>query len=323
MGAASIEFFKMIKKTEEGTLLRMLTLGEIGEHETIRRILPMLGNHAELVVGAGDDCAVCRLKGTGMDQVFTTDPVIENVHFQSLEKPERIGHKAVGRVLSDIAAMGAAPQWILVNVVAPASLEIQALEKIYEGMGAICERFGATIIGGDVAKGEKLELHVFGTGLVPADTALLRSGASVGDAVLVTGPLGCSFASGHHLDFIPRVDEGLFLRETGLVGAMMDVSDGLATDLRHILKQSQVGAALEGQAIPRNGSLEQALFDGEDFELVLTSPNPAELQARWAAQFETELPILGKITAEVGVLMLNGQLIESKAFEHFAPERTS
>ncbi|MDF7806596.1 thiamine-phosphate kinase [Pontiellaceae bacterium B12219] len=301
----------------------MSKLGEIGEHETIRRILPMLGKHEALVVGAGDDCAVCRLKGTSLDQVFTTDPVIENVHFQSLEKPERIGRKAVGRVLSDIAAMGAVPQWILVNVVAPASLEFQTLEKIYEGMGAICERFGATIIGGDVAKGGKLELHVFGTGLVPADTALLRSGASVGDAVLVTGPLGCSFASGHHLDFIPRVDEGLFLRETGLVGAMMDVSDGLATDLRHILKQSKVGAALEGGAIPKNGTLAQALFDGEDFELVLTSPKPAELQARWAEQFKTELPIIGNITAEAGILTLDGELVESKAFEHFASEYAS
>jgi thiamine-monophosphate kinase len=323
MGAASIEFFKMIKNTEEGTLSRMSTLGEIGEHETIRRILPMLGTHPELVVGAGDDCAVCRLKGTALDQVFTTDPVIENVHFQSLESPERIGHKAVGRVLSDIAAMGAVPQWILVNVVAPASLEFRTLEKIYEGMGALCERFGATIIGGDVAKGSALELHVFGTGIVPADTGLLRSGATVGDAVLVTGPLGCSFTSGRHLDFIPRVEEGLFLRETGLIGAMMDVSDGLATDLRHILKQSNVGAALEADTIPKNGTLAQALFDGEDFELVLTSPNPAELQARWTAHFKTELPIIGKITGQAGVVTLDGQVLETKAFEHFVSKPSS
>ncbi|MEI6892099.1 MAG: thiamine-phosphate kinase [Pontiella sp.] len=297
----------------------MSTLGEIGEHETIRRILPLLGNHADLSVGAGDDCAVCRLPNTGSDQVFTTDPIIEGVHFEPSEKPKRIGHKAVGRVLSDIAAMGAQPQWILVNVVAPPELEFQILEKIYEGMGACCGQFGATIIGGDVAKGESLELHLFGTGLVPQGTAVLRSGAVEGDSILVTGPLGGSYASGHHLDFVPRVAEGLFLRETGLVNAMMDLSDGLATDLRHILTQSGVGAALCSAQIPANGSVQEALFDGEDFELLLTASKKGvqELQERWRERFGCDLPIIGTIEGEVGEIQLDGEILKSKAFEHF------
>jgi thiamine-monophosphate kinase len=300
----------------------MSTLGEIGEHETIKRILPMLGSHADLAVGAGDDCAVCRLPNRGGDQVFTTDPIIEGVHFQSLEKPERIGHKAIGRALSDIAAMGAQPQWILVNVVAPPDLEFQYLEKIYEGMTALCERFGAIIIGGDVAKGPVLELHVFGTGLLPEDSALLRSGAKNGDSILVTGPLGNSFASGHHLDFIPKVDEGFFLRETGLVNSMMDLSDGLATDLRHILKQSGVGAELSGKAVPTIGTLEQALFDGEDFELLFTvaSADTDELRERWKARFGTDLPVIGRIINNPGILMLDGSELKAKAFEHFSVE---
>lgn len=298
----------------------MSTLGEIGEHETIRRILPMLGSHAELSVGAGDDCAVCRIPTLGMEQVFTTDPIIEGVHFQPLEKPERIGNKAVGRVLSDIAAMGATPQWILVNVVAPPELEFRTLEKVYEGMGALCERFGATIIGGDVAKGDKLELHVFGTGLVPEGAALLRSGAVAGDSILVTGPLGGSYSSGHHLDFVPRVEEGIFLRESGLVHSMMDLSDGLATDLRHILKQSGVGATLIGEQVPANGTLPAALFDGEDFELVLTASaeNATVLQDEWRSRFGTELPIIGTIGGAVGELLLDGVVVELKAFEHFS-----
>ncbi|MDF7798337.1 thiamine-phosphate kinase [Pontiellaceae bacterium B1224] len=298
----------------------MSTLGEIGEHETIKRILPMLGTHADLAVGPGDDCAVCRMAGTGNDQVFTTDPIIEGVHFQSLEKPERVGNKAVGRVLSDIAAMGAQPQWILVNVVAPPELDFQYLEKIYQGMNALCATFGAIIIGGDVAKGPVLELHVFGTGLQPAGTALLRSGGEIGDSVLVTGPLGNSLASGHHLDFVPRVEEGIFLRETGLVHSMMDLSDGLATDLRHILKQSGVGATLKSSAIPRLGTVEQALFDGEDFELLLTaSPeNTVKLQQDWGTRFGSELPVIGTLTSARGELEVDGRELASKAFEHFS-----
>nr|WP_281281236.1 thiamine-phosphate kinase [Pontiella desulfatans] len=277
----------------------------------------MLGDDAGLLVGAGDDCAVCCMPGVGMDQVFTTDPVVEGVHFLHGEIPERIGNKAVGRVLSDIAAMGARPQWLLVNVVAAPGTEMEYLEGIYVGMSALCSRFGATIIGGDLSKGAQLELHLFGTGLLPSGSALLRSGAKAGDSVCVTGVLGGSSA-GKHLDFIPRVEEGIFLRETGLVNAMMDVSDGLATDLRHILAQSKVGADLDAEAIPVVDGLNAALYDGEDFELLLTTSDPGSLQAQWKDRFGSGLPLIGKITEEGGVLRLDGEVVESKAYEHFS-----
>lgn len=301
----------------------MSKLSELGEHEVIRRIIPRLGRHKELITGAGDDCAICRLPGGETDQVFTTDPVVEKIHFLAGEDPRRVGHKAVGRVLSDIAAMGAKPQWLLVNVVAPPDMEMTDLEQIYDGMNALCDRFGATIIGGDLAKGTGLELHLFGTGILPAGRGLLRSGAEVGDVILVTGPLGNSLSSGRHLDFIPRVDEGVFLRETGCVHAMMDVSDGLGTDLRHILAQSQVGAVLDAALIPKNGDLQSALFDGEDFELLLTvaEHDLAQLRLLWEARFGRGLSVIGKITADIGVLQLNDngalRVIDSKAFEHF------
>ncbi|WP_372808318.1 thiamine-phosphate kinase [Pontiella sp.] len=296
----------------------MMTLGNLGEHEAIARLSAMLGTPGDVLVGVGDDCAVCALSGTGNNQLFTTDPVVEGVHFLPSDDPVRVGNKAVGRVLSDIAAMGGCPQWILVNVVAPPEVEFGRIERIYEGMIALCNRFGATIIGGDLAKGASLELHLFGTGLVPAGNALLRSGARVGDAVFVTGSLGGSLA-GKHLDFVPRVDEGVFLRETGVVHAMMDISDGLATDLRHILAQSGVGASLQGESIPSNGSLEQAIYDGEDFELLLTVAEGDSdlLQARWRARFETPLSKVGAITGETGVLRLDGQVLKSKAYEHY------
>jgi len=302
----------------------METLRDIGEHEAIRRILSQLGTHKDLAVGAGDDCAVCHISGTGDDQVLTTDPVIANVHFLMSDDPHRIGNKAAGRVLSDIAAMGAQPQWLLVNVVAPQDLDFQVLDGIYQGMSKLCNRFGATIIGGDLSKGCNLELHVFGTGVLPSDSALLRSGARPGDVVFVTGALGNSRA-GKHLDFIPRVAEGLYLRKSGVVTAMMDISDGLATDLRHMLKQSGVGAVLDAEAIPKFGTVEQALYDGEDFELLFTVPPDCmdALCAEWMEHFDAELYRIGQIDGETEVLKLclssgERRVLECKAFEHFS-----
>lgn len=306
----------------------MVTLQEIGEHEALRRILHMLGSHPDLSVGAGDDCAVCHVSGTGQDQVFTTDPIIEDVHFLMSDDPKRIGNKAAGRILSDIAAMGAEPQWLLVNVVAPQTLEFKILEDIYAGMNALCHRFGATIIGGDLSQGSSLELHVFGTGVLPAGSAILRSGAGIDDEIFVTGPLGES-RMGKHLDFVPRVKEGIYLRQSGMITAMMDISDGLATDLRHILNQSGVGAQLEAEAIPTTGSIDQALFDGEDFELLFTAPADCadRIYEGWMERFGTKLFRIGKITGESDVLKIHSsdgsrRIVESKAFEHFSISRS-
>lgn len=302
----------------------MEPLKSIGEHEAIRRLVGMLGHHPDVVEGAGDDCAVCRMPGTDMDQVFTTDPVIENIHFLPGDDGRRVGNKAAGRVLSDIAAMGAHPQWMLVNVVAPPEMDMARLEAAYAGMRAACDRAGATLIGGDLAQGSVFELHLFATGVLPAGAARLRSGAKSGDILCVTGPLGCS-AAGHHLDFMPRVEEGIFLRESGCVHAMMDISDGLATDLRHIMFRSSVGADLNQESIPCNGTVEQALFDGEDFELLLAVPpeRMGELDARWSQRFESRLAQIGVVTNHPNVLRLEGggegvRLIDARAFEHFS-----
>ena len=303
----------------------MTTLQSIGEHEAIRRLTACIKSSSpDIRVGPGDDCAVCALpQNEPIEQVFTTDPVIEGIHFLPEENPERVGHKAVGRVLSDLAAMGAIPQWILINVVASPEQSIEALEQIYSGMQALAHQFGASLIGGDLAQGSRLELHLFGTGLLPPQTALLRSTAQVGDHLLVTGKLGGS-RSGKHLDFTPRVKEGIFLRETGWAHAMMDLSDGLGTDLRHILAASNVGAELHAEKIPCNGTVEEALFDGEDFELLLTvSPEHVPLLlTAWKKQFSLPLTPIGTITPhpeQLHLLHPNGKqiLLQEKAFEHF------
>jgi thiamine-monophosphate kinase len=299
----------------------MKTLKEIGEHAAIQRLLPFLKNHPDLKVGAGDDCAVVAGPQAGFDWVLTTDPLICGTHFLANEDPLLIGRKAVGRVLSDIAAMGAEPLFLLINIACPAKTEIAQLEAIYEGASTLGSEFGAAIIGGDMAQGPVLELHVFGVGRLPADTALLRSGARAGDAIYVTGPLGGSLRSGKHLDFIPRVKEGIALRESGAVTAMMDISDGLATDLRHICNQSHLGAELFTEKIPRNPhcSVENALGDGEDFELLFTAP----VDAPPAVDFEIfRIGTLVEGEEQIIVVSPEGsrRTLNAKAFEHFSEQ---
>lgn len=292
----------------------MTTLKDIGEQELIRRLLPFLHAHPMLKTGAGDDCAV--VSAGDCDWVLTTDPLIENTHFLPDTEPERIGHKAAGRVLSDIAAMGARPLFLLINIAAPETETAERIEQVYAGASRLADRFGTAIIGGDVAKGPVFELHVFGIGSLPAGTALLRSGAKPGDRICVTGPLGGSFESGRHLDFLPRVPEGISLRECGAVNAMMDISDGLATDLRHILKQSKCGAELFSDQIPLNetASLENALCDGEDFELLFTTAAPEKITVRFH-----EIGVISDTPDLIRLHHPDGTITEPQtlAFEHF------
>jgi len=288
----------------------METLKDIGEHNAIAALTANLK-------AVGDDCAVLPQSDSEYDLVLTSDPLIEGIHFTPDVAPEQIGHKVAGRVLSDFAAMGAEPQYLLVNVVAPGTENIERLEKVYAGLTALCDSFGAEVVGGDFAEGPAFELHVFGAGRVPEGTALLRGGASPGDALYVTGRLGRSQVLGHHLEFMPRVAEGQWLRECGFVTAMMDISDGLATDLRHILEASNTGAEIESSAVPLNGTIEEALFDGEDFELLFTvSPDREEEFLRTCpAKFQQSR--VGIMTPESGIFRLDAEILDRKAYEHF------
>jgi thiamine-monophosphate kinase len=296
-----------------GTCLNsaMKTLQQMGEHAAIAALTANLK-------AVGDDCAVLPLDAH-YDLVLTSDPLISGVHFTPGTDPEQIGWKAAARVLSDFAAMGADPQYLLINLVAPPEQDFQTLEKIYAGVTRIRELFGVDLVGGDLAQGPVLELHVFGVGRVPKGKALLRSGAHPGDVIYVTGPLGGSFESGKHLTFMPRIKEAKWLRQSGFVRCMMDISDGLATDLRHILKASKVGSMLDGSLIPCNETLEQALYDGEDFELLFTvhADEADEFDFQCLENLDQQFSRIGTITAQSEILMLDGVVLERKAFEHF------
>lgn len=289
----------------------MSTLQQMGEHAAIAALTKNLK-------AVGDDCAVLPLDAH-YDLVLTTDPLIQGVHFTPGTDPESIGWKAAARVLSDFAAMGADPQYLLINLVAPPEQDFQILEKIYAGVSSVRKLFNVDLVGGDLAQGPTLELHVFGVGRVSKGRALLRSGAHPGDILYVTGPLGGSFESGKHLNFMPRLKEAKWFRQSGFVRCMMDISDGLATDLRHILKASKVGAELNGAAIPKTGSLEQALFDGEDFELLFTvhAEDAEAFDFQCLEDLEQKFPRIGTITDQPEILTLDGAILERKAYEHF------
>lgn len=301
----------------------MKTLQNLGEQALIRALLPGLPRRPDLLVPAGDDCAVIRLDAH-RDGLLKSDAVVEGVHFEPGAPAARVGHKALARVLSDFAAMGGEPQHVLVNLVAPARTPVARIRQVYAGLNRLARRWKVAVAGGETVAGPALELHVFGFGRVPRGQAVLRSGAKPGDVLYVTGALGGSIR-GRHLRFEPRLAEGRWLRAGGWVNAMIDVSDGLATDLRHLAAASGVGVVVDPSAVPvaaaaralRDGRTPQhhAWCDGEDFELLFCVPagRARALEAAWKRAFPLRLTRLGdviKARALVGVPPARG-------YEHF------
>jgi len=216
----------------------------------------------------GDDCAVLDCAPWGA-LLVTTDSVVDGVHLDWKEHgPEAFGYKAVARNLSDIAAMAGEPLWAVVAAVLPHGVGRAEAEALYRG----AERGGCRLVGGDTAFGPTAMVNVTVLGRAPERGAVLRSGARPGDALVVSGPLGRSLPTRHHATFTPRVAEARALVAACDVGALIDLSDGLSTDLHHVLEASGCGARLEAARIPRRdgATLEEALNDGEDYELLAT-----------------------------------------------------
>lgn len=285
---------------------------QIGEDNLIRRLKRLVPGRADVIAGIGDDCAVVRTgRRDPYDLLLKSDPVIEGVHFLPSTPGGAIGHKALGRVFSDLAAMGGEPLWVLVDLVAPPTASVSRIEAIYQGMARLARRYGAAIVGGDTSRGPALEVHVFAVGRLPRGTALLRSGARPGEALYVTGSLGGS-GLGRHLRFEPRLREGQWLRDAAGVTAMMDVSDGLATDLRRLAAASGTGVVLDLGCVPvaaaarrlrdKRSALEHALADGEDFELLFTvrSRKVRAVESAWANAFRLPCTRIGAMTVQPG-----------------------
>ena len=263
-------------------------LSQLGEFGLISLIRKNVHSTKDVLLGIGDDTAVLSAQGS-CHQLFTTDMLLEDVHFTRRTNARAIGHKALACNISDIAAMGGLPSAVVISIGLPAGLEINFVKEIYRGINALAKRFSVAIVGGDTVRSEKIIINIALLGWVKKKELVTRSGAQAGDMIFVTGKLGRSLETGKHLSFTPRVAESQFLVKHFLPTAMIDISDGLSADLGHILKESRVGAYLWEEKIPKTkgATLSQALSDGEDFELLFTVSQKMgkQLMRRWKDQF--------------------------------------
>jgi len=310
----------------------------MNEFELIARLTRSLPSNKSVVTGPGDDCAVLDLGIPDRLLLFKTDAVVEGVHFVTGAPPEKVGHKALGRCLSDIAAMAGTPTAALVTIGLPPGFEVSYVEAIYEGINTLARKCDVAVVGGETTTNpERIWISIALLGWVARGKGALRSGAEAGDAIFVSGELGGSL-TGKHLEFEPRLREALWLASHFRVHAMLDISDGLAGDLRHILKASRVGAELLSASIPisraaRLASREEssaksallaALTDGEDFELLFTvaSKDAVPVLDGWRKHFpKVPLTCIGKITAAEGITLRDkhgARPLNVHGYSHFA-----
>jgi thiamine-monophosphate kinase len=237
-------------------------MDEVALVKSIRRMAVGAG---KLVLGIGDDCAIFRPR-PGEDLLFTTDQMIEGVHFLSDAAPGEIGHRALARSLSDIAAMGGDPRFCLVSLAVPQERGAKWIERFYGGLLALARQTGTTLAGGDLAHAPQIYCDVMVCGSVPRGRALRRDGARAGDDLYVSGKLGRPWDR----RIEPRLALGKKLR--GRATACMDLSDGLSLDLHRLCVESKIAAEVDRVPIARGATLERALHGGEDYELLFTLP---------------------------------------------------
>lgn len=281
----------------------MKTKGEFGLIDYIKNNFSVPENY----IGIGDDCAIVP---PSLDEmIFSTDLLMEGVHFLREESsPEDIGWKAVAVNLSDIAAMGGTPVATFLSIALPKNAQGEWAEKFISGYTEISKLYNVPLLGGDTTSSLRdIAINVGVLGKSPCGKSLLRSKAKIGETIYVTGTLGDSAGGlksileginrtaavetliGKHKRPAPRINEGKILLESGKTGAMMDISDGIASDLRHILKASGVGAVVDLEKLPYSKELltvcdennwdkyELAVSGGEDFELLFTAPEGLEI----------------------------------------------
>ncbi len=301
----------------------------------------------DVVLGIGDDAALLQVP---FDQqlVVTTDTLVAARHFHTNTLPEDIGYKALAVNLSDLAAMGAEPAWILLALTLPSADE-SWLRQFIKGFFSLMQQFQLQLVGGDLTQGP-LTITVQALGFVPTGKALCRRGARVGDRIYVTGSLG---DAGLALEALqkkenfgltptqiltvtqrlnrpdPRVDVGLALRD--IASSAIDVSDGLAADLHHLLSANRVGAILQLEklplsesllSLPRESAWNLALSSGDDYELCFTVPESRESILQQHLQvLKTPYTCIGSIKKDRGLLLLDekGSVFNSDktGFQHF------
>jgi thiamine-monophosphate kinase len=314
----------------------------LAEKRLIARIRSRAAARRGIAAGIGDDCAILQIP-FGHQTLVTTDFSLEGVHFRREWHPaEAVGHRCLARGLSDIAAMGGNPVAAFLSLALPRNLRQPWADQFVKGLLQLADRFKVSLAGGDTAQspgGILADIVIVGS--VPKGKAIRRTGARPGDRIYVTGALGGAAAtlkllfSGRKLrtaDFprhfhpTPRIEVGRFLLERGLAAAMIDLSDGLSTDLAHICEESGVGAEIQSGAIPcaeigkpaHPVDLQFALHGGEDYELLFTVPRSKRVPAEIAG---VEITQIGQITPGKKVVLLSPEGMRVKfpprGWEHF------
>ncbi len=295
----------------------------------------------------GDDCAVLRIR-PGMESLVTTDFSLEGIHFRrDWHPPESVGYRCLARGLSDIAAMGGEPVAAFLSLAVPRDLPQAWVGRFLRKLIGLGEKFGVTLAGGDTAESPNgILADIVVVGASPIGTSVLRSGARVGDRIFVSGELGGSAAAVARMsrangrlkkklnprDYLrhfypePRVAIGRILREKGLASAMIDVSDGLSTDLAHLCEESGVGAEIDASLVPRarvgkpvrEVDLDLALHGGEDYELLFTVRSGKRVPSQIAG---VGLTHIGYITRSREMVVRDGaggmRKLDVKGWEHF------
>jgi len=333
--------------------LKIDELGEFGFIETIKDHCHYSFNG--LIQGIGDDCAVI---GPYNGNVFliTTDMLVEDIHFiLGNIDPEHLGQKVIAVNLSDIAAMGGTPLHGVISMAVPKSMKVTTIHAIYNGMKEMCRRYGLNIIGGDTcASPHKLIFNVAIIGEAPENEVLYRKGAKPGDRIYVTGTLGDSagglklvteefsapesvatvLMNAHNLP-VPFIETGRMTAQSKLAGAMIDLSDGLVSDLRHICNESGVGARILHHSIPISDEVqlfaqinsldpyELGLYGGEDYRLLITVPseNCGRFESLFKKDTSHHIYEVGEITVKQGmrIVMEDGKEedLSVKGYDHF------
>lgn len=283
-------------------------------------------NNSRVVKGIGDDAAVIKINKNKY-LLNTSDMLIEGRHFRRRENLYNVGYKAIACSISDIAAMGGVPSFALVSLGLPKRFKFKDVKLLFKGFKKSADRFCVDIVGGDTNLSQELIIDVSMTGFVKPSNLALRSSAKLGDYIFVTGDLGGSIY-GRHLKFSPRVKEAQYLTSRFKVHSMIDISDGLVLDLWRILKASQVGAVIFEELIPKSKqakNLDQALYMGEDFELLFTVSEKETqklLDKIRKRKINFPLSLIGKIINDRQKIWLIDKsrklkLLKPKGFLHF------
>lgn len=331
-----------------------MKLKEIGEFGLIRRIRSSLkDSQGKAVLGIGDDGAVLKI-APGKLAVFTLDTLVENTHFKwDYASPREVGWKALAVNISDIAAMGGIPTYCVVGLGLSSTLKTSLVDGLYQGLKEVAGHYGIGVVGGDVVRSSQFFITVCLLGEIAGGNISYRSRAKVGDLIFVTGELGAAVAGltclnrphvcleprkreflvQKHLRPSPRLKEGQWIADKRIATAMIDISDGVISDLSRIREESRVGAVLWEERIPialpatelarsiGRSPLDWALYGGEDYELLFTAPSDKKELLEQEADFPVSC--IGEVLEwGKGVLLKDGEgrlvRIEEKGYNHLA-----